>query len=67
MHKNSIYQYSMSSNKRLIHFSASSNFSYVLLLAWGQARFKFGVVMTSHLSLVSLAFFFCFQLNYALS
>ena len=37
------------------------------MLAWGQARFKFGVVMTSHLMLAFQAFFTCFIRFYALS
>jgi len=38
-----------------------SHFSHVLLLAWGQARFKFGVVITSHLRLVFTSNFTCFH------
>ena len=53
-------------NNTLLAWTASSIWFFLLnksFLAWGQASFKFGVVMTSHLSLVSLAFFFCFQIE----
>jgi len=60
-------QIQLLANNDMHTFLLSFISSHVLVLAWGQARFKFGVVMTSHLMLVSRAFFICFIRFYALS